>query len=107
MLFKKKKLPIQIDLINFSNQHVSTGQVGEYILNLYEKEGFNHLGYRYENMNGHGRFVIYTLPENTLPIQYFKDRCPAMIEEECKKLEGCAHYFEQWPNGFEEVKIKV
>lgn len=107
MLFKKKKLPIQIDLINFNNQHVSTGQVGEYILNLYEKEGFNHLGYRYENMNRQGRFVIYTLPENTVPIQYFKDRCPAMIEEECKKLEGCAHYFEQWPNGFEEVKIKV
>ena len=101
-LFKKKD--IMVDVIDFSAQHVSTGQIGEYILNLYEKEGFNHMGYRFENVDGNVRFFIYTLPGSTRIIQYFKDRCPAMIEEECRKLEGSAHYFEDYPNGFSEVK---
>ena len=38
---------------------------------------------------------------------FMKQLRNAMVEEECRNLEGCAHYFEQWPNGFEEVKMKA
>ena len=104
MLFKKKT-KISVDVIEFSGMNVSTGQVGEYIKNLYEKEKFRHIGYRCEtNKDGFLRFVIFTLPNEKAVIQYFKDRCSGMVEEECRKLRGEEHEFTKWQNGFEEIK---
>lgn len=107
MLFKRfrKKTPKTVDLIDFSRTHVSTGQVGGYIKKLYEEEKFLHIGYRYANINGSDRFILYTLPGLEKTIQYFKDRCPAMIEEECRKIDVSNVDFKinKWDNGFEEV----
>ena len=98
------KIPrVSVDVINFSAHHVSTGQVGAYIKKLYEEEHFSHIGYRTENRKGFIRYVIYTIPTSIAVIQYFKDRCPAMVENECKALEGVAHKWNVWDNGFEEV----
>ncbi len=99
----RKKYPVSVDLINFSARHVGTGQVGAYIKKLYEEEGFSHLGYRWSNDKRGHRFVIYTLPGSNVVEQYFKDRCPAMVENECRSLTGVAHKWNEWENGFKEV----
>ena len=107
MIFEKifgKKSAVSVDVIDFNAKHVSTGQVGAYIQKLYREENFLHIGYRFENKNGNCRFVIYTLPGQREVIQYFKDRCPAMVENECRALAGEAHEWLTWKNGFEEVK---
>lgn len=105
-LDRLKKKPIKEDLIEFSGQNVGTGQVGAYIHKLLSKCVGNHFGYYYYKREGDLRFVIYTLyPAPGYLKLYFKDRCPAMVEEECKSLEGIAHKFVQWPNGFEEVQF--
>lgn len=101
-LFKRKK-EISIDVAEFSGANVSTGQVGYYIKKLYEEEGFIHIGYRFENKNGLMRVILYTIPPAKTISQYFKDRCPAMIEKECKECEPRNFTISRWNNGFEEV----
>lgn len=102
----RRKRPVKEDLIEFSGQNVGTGQVGAYIRKLMDECIGNHFGYYYYNRSGMLRFVIYTThPANEYQKLYFKDRCPALIEEECQKLEGIPHKFVQWPNGFEEVQF--
>lgn len=96
----KKRTVVSVDVISFNMKHVSTGQVGAYIQKLYREEKFLHIGYRHEG----GRFVIYTLPGNNEVIQYFEDRCPAMVENECRALTTEDYEWVTWPNGFEEVK---
>lgn len=104
-IFKKKTKVI--DVIDFDASDISTGQIGGYILDLYEKKGFRHIGYRFENIDGNCRFVIYTLISNKAVIQYFKDRCSAIVEYECKASQPSSHTFsEEWYNdykGFTEV----
>lgn len=103
----KGKNNISVDLIDFDGQNVSTGDVGGYILYLYTKYKFNHIGYRYENIDGF-RFVLYTTPDNNKVIRYFKDRCPAIVEYECRRFGHVCkdHEFKKWSNGFEEVVKK-
>lgn len=95
-----------VDLINFSMRGVSTGMINAYILKiLYDKEGFTHIGYRYEYTRNGQRFILYTCSDcNPHLIQYFKDRCPGMIEEAIRSMEEqmpCS--WETWANGFEFV----
>ncbi len=100
-----KKAPLVVDVIDINAMHIATGQMGAYIKKLYQEEKFRHIGYRFENRNGLCRFVIYTLASQKQVIQYFKDRCPAMIENECRELEGVAHKWNKWENGFEEISM--
>ena len=102
-MFFKKRRPISVDVIDINAMHVSTGKIGGYIKRLYREEGLSHIGYRIENKNGLKRWVIYTLPDQIEVIQYFRDRCPAMVEE-CRKTRGEAHEWVVWDNGFEEIK---
>ena len=37
-------------------------------------------------------------------IQYFRDRCPGMVEEACRRAKEEAHEWVIWDNGFAEVK---
>ena len=116
-LFKKDKNNggiKKIYLIDFSNDHISTGQVGGYILMLREKYGITMLGYEYKSeyrcstkkpgIGGVGRFAIYTWENNTLKtFKYFEDRCPAIVEKECMETKPAPHKFRKWGNDFEEV----
>jgi len=98
MLKKIKKKTKQHELINFSFQNLSTGQVGEYILKeLYKKNNFSHIGYKYVKDGGELRCILYTLsnPSKRL-VNYFNDRCPAMVEEKANSYEGIAHEFVKW-----------
>ena len=83
-IFTKKATTI--DVMDISTKHVKASQVRAYIEKLYKDEGFQHICYRIENKNGLSRFVVYTLPGANEIIQYFKDRCPAMVEKECLEL---------------------
>lgn len=102
-LFKKEK-PVCRDLIEISQQHVATGQMGAYLKKLHDEEGFRHMGYRFEKHGGLGRYVIYAIFPNDYMVQYFKDRCPAMVEMECRQLEGIPHKWIQWKEGEEDIK---
>ncbi len=104
--FFKKPAPVYVDVIEINAKHVATGQIGHYLKKIQEEEGFRHLGYRVVNRSRSTRFAIYTLPGSELIIQYFKDRCPAMVENECRALEGIPHKFVTWPNGFEEISFR-
>lgn len=101
-LFKKEKTACY-DIIEISQQHVATGQMGAYLKKICEEENFLHMGYRFEKHGGLGRYVIYSLAPHPYMIQYFKDRCPAMVEMECRALEGIPHKWREWPNGMEEI----
>lgn len=103
MFFRKKRI-VSVDVMNISAMHISTGQIGSYIKSLYQEEGFRHIGYRFENQDGLCRFIIYTLPTQKDVIQYFKDRCPAMVEEKCIQCADQPHGWSVWVNGFEEIK---
>ncbi len=87
MLFKNKRNKGIVDVMEFSGRHVSTGQVCRYIKKLYDEEGFSYIGYETKNKGGLVRFVIQTIPSNIAVIQYFADRCPGMVEEECKQID--------------------
>ena len=97
------KRSISVDVAEFSGKHVSTCQVGSYIKKLYAEEKFEHIGYRFQkNSKGIVRVIISAIspPENI--IQYFKDRCPAMIENEVKECKPQSHTLTTI-NGFDEV----
>lgn len=100
-----KKKAISVDVAEFSSTHVGPDMVATYITNLYKKEKFLHIGYRLEESeHGFLRYVLYTLPTSKIVIQYFKDRCPAMIEKECMECKSVEPYtWSIWPNGFEEI----
>lgn len=105
MLFNRRKR-ITVDLIDFSIQRISTGQISSYIVDfLYEELGFKHIGYRVENVGGDTRCVLFTLQGNKAPVQYFKDRCSGMIEEkvETTTTTPTSHKVKYWPNGFIEI----
>lgn len=101
--FKTRR--IYINVMEINAKHVSTGQIGHYLKKIQEEENFRHLGYKFVRRGHLSRFVIYTLPGSEEIIQYFKDRCPAMVEAECRALEGVAHNWRVWPNGFTEISF--
>lgn len=103
-LFKKKK-DYTVDLIDFSMQHVGTGQIGAYIINyLYKELNFSHIGYRIgKNKWGELRCTLYTEEDRNLIISYFKDRCSGMIEDKVQTFEGIPHDKKILSDGFEEV----
>lgn len=101
--FKKSK--IRLDLIDISMEKISTGQVASYIIWLYKEYGFRHIGYCIEN----DRFVLYTVLGNNKVNQYFKDRCPGMVEEKIQTFnidKNSNFTISRWDNGFEEVVEK-
>lgn len=106
MLLFKRKGPDIVECINFNGQDVSTGAVGAYIVSLYKFKGLKHLGFTYrKESDGTLRFAIYCLRHNTQAIRYFKDRCPAMVENECLNFKKPLYTFKlnTWGNGFVEV----
>ena len=105
-IFSKKVPTTYIDVIEINAEHVSTGQIGHYLKKIQEEEDFRHLGYRVANRGRLMRFAIYTLPGNERVIQYFKDRCPAMVENECRALEDIGHSWVTWPSGFQEISFR-
>lgn len=105
-IFSKKVPPTYIDVIEINAEHVSTGQIGHYLKKIQEEEDFRHLGYRVTNRGRLMRFAIYTLPGNERVIQYFKDRCPAMVENECRALEDIGHSWVTWASGFQEISFR-
>ena len=105
-MFQKRE-KVYEDLIDFSRHNVSTGMVNAYIIKiLYEIEGFSEIGYRVENLPSGQRFVLYTYyGAHSNVKQYFRDRCPGMIEEKVRSMkeEQMRCSWQKRPNGFEYV----
>lgn len=108
-LFKKKNKFNNLDdfekeiLINIDGSNISTGMIGGYLLKL-RKSGMIHLGYEFVKMSGLSRINIYSVVHTPLEIKmYFKDRCPAMVEQEVRESESMPHSFLTWKDGFREV----
>ncbi len=94
-MFFKKKQQTTIKLIEFSGQEVSTGMIGGYILgHLYDRMGFRNIGYSITNLDaGDLRIELYGWFPSSRSINYFKDRCPAMVEQEVQKSIQMPHSF--------------
>lgn len=103
--FKHHKNNKVINLISVNGMDISTGHIGGYLLNLKEtvhcfKDA--HLGY-FISKNENYRFVIYGIYPNKQQIEYFTDRCPAMIEEDIKSSEPRLHnWILYYDKGFDE-----
>lgn len=100
-LFEKRRKETQyepIELINVSGRNIATGMMNGYILSLKKEEPFKylHMGYDYRNEEGELRFIIYAWHPNSLQIRYFKDSCPAMIEEAIIKTEQMSASWLKW-----------
>lgn len=105
MFFNKKQKPDLVEMINFCGQNISTGAVGSYIVYLYKHAKLSHLGYTYKNEDGEIRFIIYGYRSNVKAIRYFKDRCPAMVEDEVIKHRYAYRYnITKQANGVHEVE---
>lgn len=113
-LFRKKYNPTQ-DLIAINSYDVTVWMVWRYIYRLKQKWPSAHFGFRHEfRRDGTKVFVIYGLRTVGADIkQYFDDRCPAMIEQECLAIplddpvtENIETDYVTWKNGFEEVIFK-
>lgn len=100
---KNTKKNVRVDCIDISAMNISTGQIGSYIKWLYNEKNFRHIGYEFVNIDGNCRFIIYTLPSMKHIITYFKDRCPAMVEQECISAPCEIFKIVDWDNGFSEV----
>lgn len=94
MIFKKRKKEI-VKLAEFSANNVSTGMIGGYILShLYDRMGFSHIEYKIKNTyDGDLRVVLNAWSPDSKMINYFNDRCPAMIEQEVQKSIQMPHDF--------------
>lgn len=107
MFFKKwrNKKYEPVRCIDFSAMEISTGQISWYIKQLYQAHNFKHIAYDFQNIDGNCRFVIYTPWYNKGVIQYFKDRCPAMVEQECMQAPECKFMTGTWEdwNGQTEI----
>jgi hypothetical protein len=87
-MFISKKNKI-VNLIDFSMQDVSTGQVEMLIKYLCATQGngFKYINIRFgKNTLGDTRCYLTTEKERTRIIQYFKDRNPSQIEELAKSF---------------------
>lgn len=93
-------------LKSFSNKRVNLSQIGSYIVELYKTEGLSCLGYDTININGIPRYIITSKHYNPKNVQYFKDRCPAMVEQEALKMNvHYPHYIYQDEDGFKQVIV--
>lgn len=93
-------------LANFSALNIPTGNIVYYICKLYKEYGFHHLGWDY--IAGMNRFVI-TYGNGIVPqviLDYFADRCPAMIEEEILKAPKVEFETLTYKDGFQTYREK-
>ncbi len=88
-MFKRNKIKT-IDVININAKNIMPGQMRTYMSKLRYEKGFDGVGFRFELKKNIARYVIFTVvgrPNTREVIQYFKDRCPAMVENECIQLK--------------------
>ena len=101
----RRKMARGFLVMTFTTKNISLSQIGSYLAKLQKINGFIHLGYITINTNwGSTRYGIvskYWTPE---VIQYFKDRCPAIVEDEVRKIDvHYPHYIHEDKDGFKEV----
>ena len=88
--FRKKKNKLRITkLVDITTMNTSDIDIMRYIVYLWEKRNIRHVGYIFVGATlTHGdRWVIYTCG-NRRVADYFRDRCPTIIEEEILSISN-------------------
>lgn len=100
-MIRKQHEPKVIELISVCLDHIATGMIVAYILNLYNTRGMSRLSYAIDNNKSRGhRFVILGRSDNLKAIWYFQDRSPGLVENEIMAFAD-----KQMPCSFEKDEI--
>mgnify|MGYP007116348188 FL=1 len=88
-LIKRKRYPSLVKLIDIPERDISDMDIMTYITYLWEYKDMHHIGYIISKANErHGnRWVLYSLSDKRIE-EYFRDRCPAIVEEEILSISN-------------------
>lgn len=108
-LMRKKKDQIKI-IAEFSASKIAPRMLCNYLAYLAMHENVRFIGYRYIEKRNEKRIILLAQTFNRYAIQYFADRCPAMIEKEA--MEHATYTDVEWylmpaGGGFTYVNPKV
>lgn len=99
-LFKRKKNTLKI-AADFAAGNINPETLCNYLAYLAVSNQAQFVGYRYiDKGNGLKRIILLTEDFNETSIQYFKDRCPAMIAREVEE------YGSSYTGGYNMVPCK-
>lgn len=93
-MFKRKNKPTR--LIDFSVMELSHADVIRYIKYLMVKYGMRNMAYTIESIHGQARAILFCRNNNYNAIMYFKDRCPCIVEQECKNRAEMEEYLSRY-----------
>ena len=93
-MFKRKNKPTR--LIDFSVMELSHADVIRYIKYLMVKYGMRNMAYTIESIHGQARAILFCRNNNYNAIMYFKDRCPCIVEQECKNRVEMEEYLSRY-----------
>lgn len=88
-LIKRKRHPNLVKLIDIPIRDISDMDIMTYITYLWEYKDMHHIGYILSEANERhcGRWVLYAYSDKRIE-EYFRDRCPAIVEEEILSISN-------------------
>ena len=88
-LIKRKRNPNLVKLIDISTRDINDMDIMTYIIYLWEYKDMHHIGYILSEANERhcDRWVLYAYYDKRIT-EYFRDRCPAIVEEEILSISN-------------------
>ena len=88
-LIKRKRNPNLVKLIDISARDINDMDIMTYITYLWEYKDMYHIGYIISKANERhcDRWVLYAYYDKRIT-EYFRDRCPAIVEEEILNISN-------------------
>ena len=85
----RKRHPNLVKLIDIPIRDISDMDIMTYITYLWEYKDMHHIGYIFSEANEKhcGRWVLYSFSDRRIS-EYFRDRCPAIVEEEILSISN-------------------
>lgn len=90
-----------VNIMEFSSENIQGNQVGTFIMHLYQKENFSHIGYHKNDENDN--WIIHTRSDNKRVIKYFKRSSPEVIRRQCEQTSFEPHCIISYTNDYKEV----
>jgi len=89
LFLRRRNKPKLSKLVDVSTRNLSEWDIMVYIVYLWEKRDIRHVGFIFveANQNHCDRWVLYSYSDRRVE-EYFKDRCPAIIEEEILSISN-------------------
>ena len=88
-LIKRKRHPNLVKLIDIPGRDINDTDIMTYITYLWEYKDMHHIGYILSEANERHccRWVLYAYSNKRIE-EYFRDRCPAIVEEEILNISN-------------------